>query len=56
VVIDEAVLSDPGPTVATLHAAWLRRRPVVIELAVESERFRAPETWHVEPWTLDARF
>jgi DNA helicase-2/ATP-dependent DNA helicase PcrA len=56
VQIDEAVLSDPGQVISTLHDAWLQRRPFVIKLGVESDRFRAPETWQVEPWTLDARF
>ena len=56
VTIDEAALADPGATVAALHDAWAGRRPVVIALAVAPERFRAPESWAVEPWTLSAGF
>lgn len=50
--IGPAVLADPGPTVASLHASWATRRPVVVELAVDPARFREPEAWPVEPWTL----
>ena len=52
VTIDEAVLTDPGPTVATLHELWATRRPFVVALAVDPSRFREPEEWRVEPWTL----
>ena len=52
VAIDEAVLADPGPTVATLHELWATRRPFVVALAVDPSRFREPEEWRVEPWTL----
>jgi DNA helicase II / ATP-dependent DNA helicase PcrA len=54
--IDDAVLADPGPVVTALHHAWVARRPVVIVLEVEADRFRAPESVTDEPWTLGARF
>ncbi|MFP5376842.1 MAG: hypothetical protein ACLGIO_08685, partial [Acidimicrobiia bacterium] len=56
VTVDQAALADPGPTVGALHQAWAARRPVVVALAVGPERFRAPESFPVEPWTLDAGF
>src|SRR3954453_12943400 len=56
VVIDEAALADPAPTVGVLHEAWAARRPVVIALAVDPGRFRPPESWEVEPWTLAPAF
>ncbi|MEJ7584958.1 MAG: hypothetical protein WKF43_12975, partial [Acidimicrobiales bacterium] len=51
-----ASLDEPGPVVASLHASWAARRPVVIELALEPGRFRAPQSWAVEPWTVDPGF
>jgi len=54
--IDDAVLAAPGAAVASLHAGWLARRPVVVELAVDPARFREPQGWEVEPWTLDPAF
>ncbi|MGZ4754301.1 MAG: ATP-dependent helicase [Acidimicrobiia bacterium] len=56
VTVDEAVLADPGPVVIALHDAWVHRRPVVVELAVDAERFRTPESIGDEPWQLGARF
>jgi hypothetical protein len=47
--IDEATLADPAPTVAALHLAWAARRPVVVALALDAARFRAAESWQVEP-------
>src|SRR5205085_2297176 len=52
VVIDEAALAEPGPCVGELHEAWAARRPVVVALAVDPSRFREPESWSEEPWTL----
>ena len=54
--VDEAAVARPGAVVAALHEAWAARRPVVVALAVAPERFRAPESWAVEPWTLDPGF
>src|SRR5471032_1924001 len=56
VEIDDAALTDPGPVVAALHGAWADRRPVVVMLAVDAERFRAPVSVTDEPWQLGARF
>ena len=58
VTIDDAVLADPAPTVARLHAAWLaragrrrpRRRPgEVPEAAVDPDRAVAADG-RPEPW------
>jgi len=43
VVVDAAVLADPAATVADLHAAWLAREPVVVELGVDVAALREPE-------------
>ena len=56
VAVDEAVLADPGPTVTTLHEAWAARRPIVVALGVDPNRFRSPASWVVEPWTLSPSF
>lgn len=52
VCVDDAVLRSPAEVVATLHRAWARREPVVVELAVDPARFRAPASVSAEPWTL----
>jgi DNA helicase-2/ATP-dependent DNA helicase PcrA len=56
VVVDEAALADPGPVVRRLHAAWAAREPVVIELAVDPGRFRAPVSHAGQLWELGAAF
>ncbi|HEY3723855.1 MAG TPA: ATP-dependent DNA helicase UvrD2 [Acidimicrobiia bacterium] len=56
VTVDDAVLADPGPAVAALHHAWVARRPFVVALGVEAERFRAPVPVTDAPWRLGARF
>ena len=56
VLVDEAALADPATCVAELHDAWAARRPVVVALAVDPARFREPESWAVEPWTLGPGF
>lgn len=43
-VIDDEVLTDPEPLARVLHHHWVRRTPVVLELAVDNDAFRAPET------------
>ena len=55
-VVDEAALADPGPVVTRLHEAWSGREPIVIELAVDPARFRAPVDHHDEPWLLGPGF
>ncbi|MET0146380.1 MAG: ATP-dependent DNA helicase UvrD2 [Ilumatobacteraceae bacterium] len=52
VTIDEAVLADPAPTVARLHAAWAAREPLAIVLGVDPAVFRQPASITVEPWRL----
>ncbi|WCO66422.1 ATP-dependent DNA helicase UvrD2 [Iamia majanohamensis] len=52
VVVDEAALADPAAAVAALHAAWAERDPVVVELAVDPARFRAPASIDGAPWEL----
>ena len=42
-VVDDAALERPGPLATVLHHHWARREPVVVELAVEAEKLRAPE-------------
>jgi DNA helicase-2/ATP-dependent DNA helicase PcrA len=60
VTIDEAVLADPAAAVARLHEAWASRTPVVVALAVDPGRFRAPRSYaedEVGPaWRLDPGF
>jgi DNA helicase-2/ATP-dependent DNA helicase PcrA len=48
VTVGPAELADPAPVVADLHRAWLARRPVVVELGVDADELRAPET-HAGP-------
>ena len=56
VVVDEAAIADPQACVGELHQAWAARRPVVVALAVDPARFREPESWAVEPWTVGPAF
>ena len=55
-VVDEAALADPAAVVGRLHRAWSGREPVVIELAIDPARFRAPVDHHDEPWLLGPGF
>ncbi|MGZ8733702.1 MAG: ATP-dependent helicase [Acidimicrobiia bacterium] len=56
VEVGEAVMVDPAPVVRALHDAWAARRPVVVVLGVDAERFRVPVSITDEPWRLGARF
>ncbi|MCU1498890.1 MAG: ATP-dependent helicase UvrD/PcrA, partial [Acidimicrobiales bacterium] len=56
VTVDEAALKAPAVVVASLHAAWVGREPVVVELAVDPARFRAPQDITDTPWRLDPDF
>ncbi|QXC61536.1 ATP-dependent DNA helicase UvrD2 [Aquihabitans sp. G128] len=56
VTVDDAVLKAPAAVVAALHAAWAEREPVVVELAVDPARFRAPQDVTDAPWRLDPDF
>jgi len=55
-VIDHAALDAPDAVVTQLHGHWARRRPVAVRLHVDPARFRTPESWPVEPWTVDPGF
>ena len=52
IVVDEAALADPAPTVAALHEAWAERRPTVVELSIDPARFRSPAAVDGTPWDL----
>ncbi len=54
VVVDDAVVDEPALVVGRLHEHWLGRVPVVIELAVDPARFRAPVDHRIEPWRAGA--
>ncbi|HET9611161.1 MAG TPA: ATP-dependent helicase, partial [Acidimicrobiales bacterium] len=64
VTVDRAALDTPAgaanPVVDELHRAWARRRPVVVALAVDAGRFRAPRSYGADeigdPWLLDPGF
>jgi hypothetical protein len=51
-VIDDDVVADPAATVAVLRARWLGRRRTVIELAVDNDAARAPESTDSPPYAL----
>ncbi len=44
--------STPARSSRALHTAWLDRTPVVVELQVDPQRFRRPESVVVEPCEL----
>jgi DNA helicase-2/ATP-dependent DNA helicase PcrA len=48
VPIGEAELSQPNSVIARLHAAWLGRRPLIVELGFDPSRLRLEET-HLGP-------
>jgi DNA helicase II / ATP-dependent DNA helicase PcrA len=57
VVVDDDALADPSGLVATLHAAWVCRRALVVRLTVDPGRFRDPPDIEVTaPWRLDPGF
>ncbi|PLS74935.1 MAG: hypothetical protein CYG61_09875, partial [Actinobacteria bacterium] len=56
VTIDDAALAGPRAVVERLHEAWAERCRVVVALAVDPVRFRAPVSWSEEPWALGAGF
>ncbi len=56
VVVDGDAIRAPAEVVATLHEAWSRRRPVVIELGVDPGELRRPVRCHVAPYALTPRF
>ena len=51
--IDAAVAARPVHAVRVLHHHWVRRLPVVVELAVANDDLRAPETCDEPPYAVD---
>lgn len=49
-------LANPAPAAAHLHAAWLARRPVVVELSCDPAALREPEHFDGPPYSLGAGF
>ena len=43
VPIGEAELSQPHAVIARLHAAWLGRQPLIVELGIDPNRLRLEE-------------
>ncbi|MHB1582952.1 MAG: ATP-dependent DNA helicase UvrD2 [Acidimicrobiales bacterium] len=56
IVVDDEALAAPADSVATLHFAWSRREPVVVELACEPATLREPETSTRPVWSLGPSF
>jgi DNA helicase-2/ATP-dependent DNA helicase PcrA len=56
VPIDGSVLPSPAETAARLHTAWAAREPVVVELGVDVEELRAPESDDRPPCELSPTF
>jgi DNA helicase II / ATP-dependent DNA helicase PcrA len=54
--IDDEVVAHPGPLADVLHAAWLGRRAVVIELAAANDDVRAPEVCRLAPYEVPRDF
>jgi DNA helicase-2/ATP-dependent DNA helicase PcrA len=55
-LVDHETLSDPMTALETLQRAWFERRPVVVELAVDTRALRDPEVWHQAVHELGPRF
>ena len=56
IVVDGSVLDDPTDAVETLHRAWVRRQPVVIELAVDQRALAEPVVERRPPFDLGGRY
>ncbi len=56
ITINDAAVRSPAVVVGRLHEAWAGREPVVIELAVDPARFRAPQDVTDTPWRLAPDF
>ncbi|MBA3267487.1 MAG: ATP-dependent helicase, partial [Acidimicrobiia bacterium] len=52
VVVDAAAMDEPTDAVARLHDAWARRRRVVVELAVDADVLRQPESERRPPYVV----
>jgi DNA helicase-2/ATP-dependent DNA helicase PcrA len=55
-VLDDAALRDPVPLGAALHERWADRVPFVVDLQVDADELRAPETESRAPYRLDPSF
>ncbi|MDA8392362.1 MAG: ATP-dependent DNA helicase UvrD2 [Actinomycetota bacterium] len=55
-VVDRRTLADPTQAVRSAHLAWLERRPMVVELAVDPRELRQPEVCDRPPYELDPSF
>ncbi|HEX5097179.1 MAG TPA: ATP-dependent DNA helicase UvrD2, partial [Acidimicrobiia bacterium] len=55
-VVDHAALRDPAPLSAALHERWAARVPFVVDLQVDADALRAPETETRAPYRLDPGF
>ena len=56
IVVDDDALGSPGRVVGALHSAWARREAVVVELACDPTRLRAPEICTEPVWSLAPSF
>jgi DNA helicase II / ATP-dependent DNA helicase PcrA len=54
--IDDDVVTHPGPVADVLHQAWLRRQPVVLELAAANDTVREPEVCRLAPHEVPRDF
>ncbi len=54
VVVDEATTGEPETAMRALHRAWSERRRVVVELGIESDLLRQPETERRPPYDVGA--
>lgn len=55
-LLDDGVLEHPAPLAQRLHHHWARREPFVVELAVDNEAVREPQTTDAAPWELGPWF
>jgi DNA helicase-2/ATP-dependent DNA helicase PcrA len=55
-VVDAATLASPRQAVDTLHAAWADRRPMVVELGVDTDQLRAQQRCDEPPYALTPAF
>jgi len=56
VLIDEAVLEEPGATIDRLQRAWNGRERLIIELGVDPAALRVPEIEHRAPFEIGPTF
>jgi DNA helicase-2/ATP-dependent DNA helicase PcrA len=56
VPVDHGVLRDPAAVVGELHGRWAAREPVVVDLGVDVNDLRAPETETRPPYELTPAF